>query len=76
MGAKVRYGRAGLMSGVECCDELLSQVDLLQLLINNYCSSLIPAEPLSGITLRCLRDKLVEEELWELALEVSNLSFA
>ncbi|KAK6638768.1 hypothetical protein RUM43_007036 [Polyplax serrata] len=69
LGAKVKYSHAGLISGMECCDELLSQVDIIQLLIDNYCTGLIPTEPLSGATLRCLRDKLVEEELWELAME-------
>lgn len=73
VGAKVKYGQANLTMGVTCCDRLLSQVDLLHLLIKNHYSRLIPSEPLNGNTLRYLRDKLVEEELWELAIEVSPL---
>lgn len=73
IGAKVKYGKAALTTGVVCCDRLLSQVDLLHLLIKNHCSRLIPTESLNSQTLRHLRDRLVEEELWGLALEVRHV---
>jgi len=44
------------------------------MLVNSGCSALIPAEPLNGHALRHLRDRLVEEELWLLAMEVSTKS--
>lgn len=74
MAAKVKHARSGLNTGVAHCDELLSQVDLLNMLVNSGCSALIPAEPLNGHALRHLRDRLVEEELWLLAMEVSTKS--
>lgn len=74
VAAKVKHARSGLNTGVAHCDELLSQVDLLNMLVNSGCSALIPAEPLNGHALRHLRDRLVEEELWLLAMEVSTKS--
>ena len=71
IAAKVRHARAGHNSGVEQCDQLLSQVDLISMLIRNRCSALIPAESLNAHGLRRLRDHLVEEEHWTLALDVS-----
>jgi len=70
IGAKVRYGQAGLTTGVVACDRLLSQVDVITLLIRKHCTRLIPQEPLTPPVLRALRDRLVQEELWDLALEV------
>jgi zinc finger FYVE domain-containing protein 26 len=49
-------------------------VDLLNMLVKSGCSALIPAEPLIGHALRHLHDRLVEEELWLLAMEVSAKS--
>ncbi|XP_069671907.1 uncharacterized protein Sptz isoform X2 [Periplaneta americana] len=74
VAAKVKHARSGLNTGVAHCDQLLSQVDLLNMLVKSGCSALIPAEPLSGHALRRLRDRLVEEELWMLAMEVSTKS--
>ncbi|PNF30079.1 hypothetical protein B7P43_G04236 [Cryptotermes secundus] len=74
VAAKVKHARSGLNTGVAHCDQLLSQVDLLNMLVKSGCSALIPAEPLNGHALRHLRDRLVEEELWMLAMEVSTKS--
>lgn len=74
IAAKVKHARSGLNTGVAHCDQLLSQVDLLNMLVKSGCSALIPAEPLNGHALRHLRDRLVEEELWMLAMEVSTKS--
>ncbi|XP_021918501.1 uncharacterized protein LOC110829239 isoform X4 [Zootermopsis nevadensis] len=74
VAAKVKHARSGLNTGVAHCDQLLSQVDLLNMLVKSGCSALIPAEPLNGHALRRLRDRLVEEELWMLAMEVSTKS--
>lgn len=70
----MKHARSGLNTGVAHCDELLSQVDLLNMLVKNGCSALIPAETLNGHALRHLRDRLVEEEHWLLAMEVSTKS--
>jgi zinc finger FYVE domain-containing protein 26 len=72
VAAKVKHARSGLNTGVAHCDQLLSQVDLLNMLVKSGCAALIPAEPLNGHGLRHLRDRLVEEELWMLAMEVST----
>ncbi|XP_066995944.2 uncharacterized protein Sptz [Anabrus simplex] len=74
VAAKVKYARYGLNTGVVDCDQLLSQVDLLSMLVNSGCSALIPAKPLNGHALRRLRDRLVEEEMWTVAMEVSTKS--
>ncbi|KAJ9585735.1 hypothetical protein L9F63_002525 [Diploptera punctata] len=71
IAAKVRHARAGHISGVEQCDQLLSQIDLFNMLVQNRCSALIPAEFLNAHALRRLRDCLVEEEQWLLARDVS-----
>jgi zinc finger FYVE domain-containing protein 26 len=42
------------------------------MLVKSGCAALIPAEPLNGHALRHLRDRLVEDELWMLAMEVST----
>ena len=55
------------------CDALLGQIDLLSLLASASCLHLLPPQPLSQLdTWRKLRDRLIEIELWSLALDVST----
>lgn len=59
--------------GLARCDALLGQIDLLSLLASANCLHLLPAQPLSQLdTWRKLRDRLIEIELWSLALDVST----
>ena len=60
------------MDEIICCDELLDQVELLQMLIENSCINFIPSESLKDSGLIYLRNKLMEEELWEESMEVSK----
>lgn len=59
-------------------DRILSQVDLFNLLAERGCLHLIPSTNpnqnryIDAATLRRLRDKLLEREQWNLALEVST----
>ncbi|EEB16332.1 zinc finger protein FYVE domain containing protein, putative [Pediculus humanus corporis] len=67
--SKSKYKHLGLMDEIICCDELLDQVELLQMLIENSCINFIPSESLKGSGLIYLRNKLMEEELWEESME-------
>lgn len=64
--------------GISLADKILSQADILNLLIERGCLGLLPVSNQSEITfidttvLRRLRDKLLEDEQWNLALEVST----
>ena len=59
--------------GLVRCDALLGQIDLLALLASANCLHLLPAQPLAQQdTWRKLRDRLIDNELWTLALDVST----
>lgn len=59
--------------GLARCDALLGQIDLLSLLASANCLHLLPPQPMSQLdTWRKLRDRLIEIELWSLALDVST----
>ena len=59
--------------GLARCDALLGQIDLLSLLSSANCLHLLPAQPLGQLdTWRKLRDRLIDVELWSLALDVST----
>lgn len=72
----MRYNQGGFPSGMASCDQLLSHVDVISLLVRKHCIRLIPSEPLGPKTMRALRDRLIEEELWDLAIEVCPIHFA
>ncbi|PSN43874.1 hypothetical protein C0J52_07758 [Blattella germanica] len=72
VAAKMSYSKAGLITGIEQCDDLLRRIDLLNILVKNGCSALIPVERLKSHSLRRLRDHLIQQELWTLALDVST----
>lgn len=64
--------------GISLADKILSQADLLHLLVERGCLGLLPVSSQSEnifidtSVLRKLRDKLLEDEQWNLALEVST----
>lgn len=74
------------MTSVECslhygtssADRILSQAELLGLLAERACLSLLPVSSaqrssfIDASVLRKLRDRLLEREQWNLALEVST----
>uniref|UniRef100_A0A8D8UUM0 Zinc finger FYVE domain-containing protein 26 n=1 Tax=Cacopsylla melanoneura TaxID=428564 RepID=A0A8D8UUM0_9HEMI len=71
LACKVIYDVHGVESVT--LDEICSQVNLLSILVNNNCCHLMPDKPLVGMNaLRQLRDSLLKEERWILALEVST----
>ena len=79
--AKMRYSEIGIFTpnkgkptrGLARCDALLGQIDLLSLLASANCLHLLPAQPLAQLdTWRKLRDRLIEIELWSLALDIST----
>lgn len=71
VAAKVKCAQWGYISDEPNCDQRLSKIDLLSLLVSHGCASLIPNET-STHGLRRLQTQLLEAELWELALEVST----
>ena len=82
LSAKMRYSdiiaapgqsKSKPSRGLARCDALLGQIDLLSLLASANCLHLLPPQPLSQLdTWRKLRDRLIEIELWSLALDVST----
>lgn len=64
--------------GTSSADRILSQTELLGLLAERGCLSLLPVSNaqrgsfIDASVLRKLRDKLLEREQWNLALEVST----
>lgn len=80
LSAKMRYSdivaapsKSKPSRGLARCDALLGQIDLLSLLASASCLHLLPAQPLSQLdTWRKLRDRLIDVELWSLALDVST----
>jgi hypothetical protein len=82
LGAKMRYSdiiaapsqsKGKPSRGLARCDALLGQIDLLSLLVSSNCLHLLPPQPMSQLdTWRKLRDRLIDIELWSLALDVST----
>uniref|UniRef100_A0A1Y1MWJ2 FYVE-type domain-containing protein n=1 Tax=Photinus pyralis TaxID=7054 RepID=A0A1Y1MWJ2_PHOPY len=78
IAAKMLSAQCMLQWGSSLADRILSQADLLGLLAERDCLHLIPTTTPSQVryidanTLRRLRDKLLEREQWNLALEVST----
>lgn len=73
LAAKVKCAQWGYISDEPNCDQRLSKIDLLSLLVSNGCTAIIPSET-SIHGLRRLQTQLLEAELWDLALEVSTKS--
>lgn len=83
MAAKVNSARNNFDTKLGSCDQLLGQIDILNLLAANDCLDLLPTNfvnenfkykktPLSGMSVRKLRDNLMEHEKWNLAIEIST----
>ncbi|KAL6256493.1 hypothetical protein P5V15_012606 [Pogonomyrmex californicus] len=72
IAAKMKCAKFGFNTGLAHCDRFLSQVDLIAILIQSDCVTLIPTDDLDEHTLRKLRDLLTEKEQWTLALDVST----
>lgn len=76
--AKMSCSECMLHWGLLLTDKILSQADILHLLIERGCLGLLPVSSQTEITfidtpiLRRLRDKLLEDEQWNVALEVST----
>lgn len=69
LAAKVKCAQWGYISDEPNCDQRLSKIDLLGILVSNGCKALIPSET-TNHGFRRLQTQLLEAELWELALEV------
>lgn len=77
IGAKMVSAEISYNSGAAAADKILSQADLLALLADRGCLALMQGIAsqniyIDGTVLRRLRDKLLQSEQWELALEVST----
>ncbi|KAL3287111.1 hypothetical protein HHI36_001592 [Cryptolaemus montrouzieri] len=78
MAAKMMSQECSLLSGLSMADKFLNQADLLGLFSERGCLNLLPISSNNQILnintslLRRLRDKLLENEQWNLALEVST----
>nr|XP_008195345.1 PREDICTED: zinc finger FYVE domain-containing protein 26 homolog isoform X2 [Tribolium castaneum] len=74
MAAKMVSTENMLQSGASMADRILSQAELLALLAERGCLNLMPSQNLyvDANVLRRLRDKLLQREQWNLALEVST----
>lgn len=78
LAAKMSCSECMLHWGISLADKILSQADLLHLLVDRGCLGLLPVSSQSENifidtpVLRKLRDKLLEDEQWNLALEVST----
>ncbi|CAH1984730.1 unnamed protein product [Acanthoscelides obtectus] len=79
LAAKMSSVECNLPNGSSMADRILSQADLLSLLAERGCLNLLPITNthsreayIDAPILRRLRDKLLEREQWNLALEVST----
>ncbi|CAH1163868.1 unnamed protein product [Phaedon cochleariae] len=79
MAAKMSSIECTLHYGTSLADRILSQAELLSLLAERGCLSLLPMSSsysqgpyIDASILRRLRDRLLEREQWNLALEVST----
>lgn len=79
MAAKMLCSESNLDWGVSSAGKIISQADTFTLLIEHGCLHLLPLNVtqeavLDTATLRRVRDKLMEDEQWETALELSTKS--
>lgn len=78
MAAKMSSVECNLHIGTSLSERILSQADLLGLLAERGCLNLLPISNntqgpyIDSSVLRILRNKLLEREQWNLALEVST----
>lgn len=78
MAAKMSSVECNLHIGNSLAERILSQADLLGLLAERGCLNLLPVSNntqgpyIDSSVLRILRNKLLEREQWNLALEVST----
>lgn len=78
MAAKMQCAESSLQWGITLADRILTQSDLFALLVERGCLNLLPHPTqrnnpyIDSAMLRRLRDKLLEREQWNLALEVST----
>ncbi|CAH0552131.1 unnamed protein product [Brassicogethes aeneus] len=79
MAAKMSSVECTLQYGTSLADRILSQSELLSLLAERGCLNMLPISAsqnqgpfIDAAVLRRLRDKLLEREQWNLALEVST----
>lgn len=76
MTAKMSCSHSMLQWGVTLSERILTQADLLTLLVERGCLNLLPPQKnnpyIDSAILRRLRDKLLDKEEWNLALEVST----
>ncbi|XP_054713463.1 zinc finger FYVE domain-containing protein 26-like [Uloborus diversus] len=73
INAKVKCHQVHDSKGEALADIYFQHLDIMKLLVNANCRHLLPREALTiGDTVRKLRDKLLEEERMNLALEVST----
>lgn len=71
LAAKIYYTYLNVSSGVQQCEELENEVELLDRLSQINITSLVPGKPLRGATeLRRIRHLILEQQQWNLALEV------
>ncbi|CAG9766398.1 unnamed protein product [Ceutorhynchus assimilis] len=75
LAAKLSSQDTSLRFGSSSADRILTQAELLSLLAERGCLSLLPTNNsafIDSISLMRLTDKLLEREQWQLALEVST----
>lgn len=73
MNAKLRFANSSDSAGVELCDTYLSRVELLHLLVTSQCSTVPSLQELTNPDLaRRVRDKLIQDDRFSLAMEVST----
>lgn len=73
MNAKLRFANSSDSAGVELCDTYLSRVELLHLLVTSQCSTIPSLQELTNPDLaRRVRDKLIQDDRFSLAMEVST----
>ncbi|XP_067941543.1 zinc finger FYVE domain-containing protein 26-like [Watersipora subatra] len=73
LNAKLRFVKEHYIDGVGLCESYTNRVEVLSLLISDYYVNLPTVEDLAKIdNVRRLRDKLMEDERPELAMEIST----
>lgn len=76
LAAKIYYTHLGELTGARDCEELTSEVDILTQLANQKSVPSIPNKPIRDIEdWTKMRLKLLENQNWELALEVYSYYF-
>ncbi|XP_060519103.1 zinc finger FYVE domain-containing protein 26 homolog [Cylas formicarius] len=76
IAVKMSSHDCNLQLGSSLVNKIISQADLLDLLAKRGCMNLLPTSKnspyIDALAIRKLRDKLLEKEQWNLALEVST----